>query len=81
MSEVRRTGYKHGAVLESIWSKKRKLIIYDVAIRNAWPYGLEAIRLTQAMSRNLDDFQMRGLRRILQRSYQRVYEAAVSRQF
>lgn len=69
MSEVRRTWYK----LEPYWkasgaSKKWKLIIYDAIIRSKLLYGLETIHLTQAMSRKLDAFQMRGLRRILQRN-------------
>ena len=69
MSEVRRTWYK----LEPYWkasgaSKKWKLMIYDAIIRSKLLYGLETIHLTQAMSRKLDAFQMRGLRRILQRN-------------
>ena len=66
---MRRTWYK----LEPYWkasgaSKKWKLIIYDAIIRSKLLYGLETIHLTQAMSRKLDAFQMRGLRRILQRN-------------
>ena len=69
MSEVRRTWYK----LQPYWkasgaSKKWKLIIYDAIIRSKLLYGLETIHLTQAMSRKLDAFQTRGLRRILQRN-------------
>ena len=69
MSEVRRTWYK----LEPYWkvsgaNKKWKFIIYDAIIRSKLMYGLETIYLMQAMSRKLDTFQIRGLRRILQRN-------------
>ena len=64
---MRPTWYK----VEPYWkasgaNKKWKLIIYDAIIRSKLLYGLETIHLTQAMSRKLDAFQMRGLRRILQ---------------
>ena len=68
MAEVRRTWFR----LEPYWkasgaSKKWKLIIYDAIIRSKLLYGLETIHLTQALSKKLDAFQMRGIRRILNR--------------
>ena len=36
-------------------------------IRSKFLYGLETVHLTQAMSKKLDAFQMRGLRSILKR--------------
>ena len=64
MSDVRRTWFK----LDSYWkatraSKKWKLIIFDAIIRSKRLCGLE----TQALSKSLDTFQMRSLRKILQR--------------
>ena len=68
MSDVRRTWFK----LDSYWkasqaSKKWKLIIFDAIIRSKLLYGLETVHLTQSMSKTLDAFQMRGLRKILKR--------------
>ena len=86
MQEVRRTWYK----LTPYWkatnaSKKWQLIIYDAIIRSKLLYGLETLHLTDAMSRKLDVFQLKGLRKILNmettfinraNSNKRVYEKA-----
>ena len=42
-----------------------KLIVFDAVIRSKLLYGLETVQLTQAMCKNIDDFQLRGLRKIL----------------
>ena len=88
MSEVRRTWYK----LTPYWkatrsSKKWKLIVFDAIIRSTLLYGLETLHLTQSLAKELDAFQMRGLRKILGRpttfydrtcTNQRVLEEATS---
>ena len=64
--EVRKTWFK----LAPYWkasnaSKKWKLIIYDAIIRSKLLYGLETVHLTDAMSKKLDVFHLKGLRQIL----------------
>ena len=68
MSEVRRTWFKLSAYWKASGaSKKWKLIIFDAIIRSKLLYGLETIHLTQALSKSLDAFQLRSLRKILKR--------------
>ena len=46
-----------------------KIIIYDAIIRSKLLYGLETIQLTTSMKKELDAFQLRGLRQILKRTH------------
>ena len=46
-------------------SKKWQVIIFDAVVRSKLLYGLETVHLTDAMSKKLDAFQIRGLRKIL----------------
>ena len=46
-------------------NQRWQLIIYDAIIRSKLLYGLEALQLTEAMSKKLDTFQLKGLRQIL----------------
>ena len=69
ISTVRRTRFKPNAHWQASGaSKKWKLIIFDAKIRSKLLYGLETIYLTQALSKSLDVFQLRSLRKILKRS-------------
>ena len=69
LQEVRRTWFK----LYPYWkatnaSKRWKLIVYDAIIRSKLLYGLETIHLTTAMAKKLNAFQMRGIRKILNKA-------------
>ena len=50
-------------------STKYKIIVYDAVIRSKVVYGLESARLTPALKNTLVGFQMRGIRRILQKKH------------
>ena len=68
ISDVRRTWFK----LNPCWKATRaskKWIACDLMVRSQRQllYGLETIHLTQALSKSLDAFQIRNLRKILGR--------------
>ena len=72
MNEVRKTWFKLAPYWKShTASTKWQLIIYDAIIRSKLLYGLETVHLTPAMERQIDAFQMRGLRQIMK--YQHTY--------
>ena len=65
ISEVGRIWYKltpHWKASRS--DKKWKLIVFDTIIRSKLLYSLEAFHCRQILAKNLDAFQMRGLRKI-----------------
>jgi hypothetical protein len=72
MNEVRKTWFKLAPYWKShTASTKWQLIIYDAIIRSKLLYGLETVHLTPAMERQIDAFQMRGLRQIMK--YKHTY--------
>ena len=46
-------------------SIKKKLEVYNAVIKTKLIYGLESLQLTQASTKKLDTFQLKGLRKIL----------------
>ena len=64
--EVRCTWFKLSAYWKATRASKRwKLIVSDASIRSKLLYGLETIHLTQSLSKKLDAFQFRCIRKIL----------------
>ena len=68
--EVRKTWFK----LNAYWkardtSKKWQIIIFDAIVRSKLTYGLETVQLTDAMKKELDAFQLRGIRQILNKTH------------
>ena len=68
--EVRQTWFK----LKPYWKakdadKKWHLIILDAVIRSKLLCGLATVQLTHSMEKELNPFQMRGLRQILKKPH------------
>ena len=68
--EVRKTWFK----LNAYWkakdtSKKWQIIVFDAIIRSKLTYGLETVQLTDSMKKELDAFQLRGIRQILNKTH------------
>ena len=68
--EVRKTWFK----LKPYWkakdtNQKWQIIIFDAIIRSKLLYGLETVQLTNSMEKELNAFQMRGLRQILKNTH------------
>ena len=81
MPEVRRTWYK----VTLYWKATDASKNWDAMMRSKLLHGLETPHLTDAMSRKLDVFQLKGFRKILNmettfinraNSIKRVYEKA-----
>ena len=70
IGEAHRTWHKLGVFWKSAaCSKKWKIIIYDAVIRAKLVYGLSTAALTQAQTKRIDAFQMRGLRQIMKKTH------------
>ena len=70
LQEVRRTWIKLNPYWKATQASKRwKFIVYDAIIRSKLLYGLETIHLTSAMAKKPNAFQMRGIRKILNRAH------------
>lgn len=47
--------------------------MYDAIIRNKLLYGLETVQLIESQKREIDAFQMRGLRQIMKKTHTHTY--------
>ena len=61
MQEVRKAWFKLRPYWKATNANQRwQLIIYDAIVRSKLLYGLETLQLTDAISKKLDAFQLKG---------------------